>query len=481
MLYSIDEIINLFQDSIRIINYKAQINSVSIDSRSVSKGALFIAINGENKNGHDYIETSIKKGANLIICEYIPDEIKNKHSTKNANFIIVKNSLDALTEIARYNRTKIKAKVIGITGNIGKTTVKEIVTNVLSKFFKVHSSQKSFNNHIGLPITLANASEDCNVVVLEMGMNHKGEIEFLSNLAKPNIAIITTIAPVHTEFFNSIEEIALAKAEIFSGMDEDGVVILNQENKYYDILLEEAKKKGIKNIINIGLKDKSHIFIEDYKFNKMFQTEYSFSVVKKGEKKTYNATVAGFSRHSCFSTLFAVGIAVLFKLPIEGEGNVLDIISSLKILEGRGNIERIQLFDKELLLINDSYNASPEAAKSAISSLGILKNMYPDWSSILILGDMLELGKDSEEYHLALRNFILESKVDKLITVGKFTKILADSLKDEIEVKSFEETKDLVKVVRKEIKIKNKENNKFIVLLKASRGFKFEFVHKKLI
>ncbi len=471
-LYTIEDICFCLKDSQRFIKHNdLNFNSISIDTRNISRGSIFLAIKGDIHDGHNFIDNAINKGASLIICSYIPERIRAKNSVRNANIIIVQDTIEALVQIAKFQRSRLQSKVIAITGNIGKTTIKEMIASVLGNFFKVHYPQKSFNNHIGLPLTLVNAALDTDILILEMGMNHKGEIAYLTDIAKPDIAIITTIAPVHTEFFENIEEIAKAKAEIFQGMNENGIAILNQENKYYDILLEEAKKRGIKNILNIGLKGKSHVYIEDYKFNKFFQTEYKLAIPTKEGKLNYNAVVSGISYHSAFNTLFIFALARLFKLDNE---KVIDIISTLKIFEGRGNIERVQTANKEFLIINDSYNSSPEALKSAINSLGVLKRMYSNWKTILIIGDMLELGKDSLRYHLSFKDIILENKIDKLLTVGEFTNALAETLKNDIYVESFKETRELVKVVRKKI------DDKSIVLLKASNSMKFGVIVNKL-
>lgn len=476
-LYSIQEIVGLFPNSPSTIrNRDVKIYGISTDTRSVQQDSIFIALSGDKYNGHDFIETAMKRRVALIICEYVPEYIQRRREINYNNFIIVKNSLEALTLIAKYNRNRLSGKVVAITGNIGKTTTKEIISSILSRFYKVHNSIKSFNNHIGVPITLANAPIDSDLIIMELGMNQKGEISYLTNIVRPNIAIITTIAPVHCEFFNNMEEIAMAKAEIFEGMNEDGIVILNEQNQYYPILENEAKKYGIRNIVKIGLVESSHIYISDYKFNKSFQTEYEVVVKSKSGEDKYHATVNGVSYHSAFNTLFIFALARLFKLDLN---LIAELIEGIKTFEGRGNIERVKVLDQDIIVINDSYNSSPEALSTAINSLAVLKNQNPGSQSIAVLGDMLELGEESEKYHMALRQKILDTKIDKLITIGHFTGLLSESLKDNIEVHHFSETRLLVPKIRK--LLLSKDNNSLkVVLFKASNSFKIQVVLNKL-
>lgn len=476
-LYSLQEILSLFPNSPSSIkNRDVKVYSVSTDTRSIQQDSIFVALKGERYDGHDFIDFAMKRRVALIICDHVPEISQRKREFQYNNFLVVKDTLEALTMIAKYNRNRLQGKIVAITGNIGKTTTKEIISSILSRFYKIHNSIKSFNNHIGVPITLANAPVDADLVIMELGMNHKGEILHLTNIVNPDIAIITTIAPVHCEFFNDMEEISLAKAEIFQGMKEDSIVILNEQNQYYPILEAEAKKNGIKNIIKIGLKDSSHIYISNYKFNKSFQTEYDVVLKTKDGVEEYHSIVNGVSYHSAFNTLFIFALARLFKLDLK---LIAESMEGIKTFEGRGNIEKIKVLGQEMIVINDSYNSSPEALAAAINSLAVLKNQNPGSESIAVLGDMLELGESSEKYHMDLRQKILDTKVDKLITMGHFTGILSKSLENEIEVHHFSETRLLVPKIRKLLLSKDNKNLK-VVLFKASNSFKIQVVLNKL-
>ena len=207
-LFLIEEL-NIFFKNWKFLNFSnkyAGINKVAIDSRSVCKGNLFIAIKGKNNDGHKYIKQAIDNGAICIICEKIPDDL-NINSYNDICFIIVDNSIGALQDLARFQRSRLQAKVIGITGNIGKTTTREMIKLATECFLKTEATEGNYNNHIGLPLTIVNTNTDVQCLVLEMGMNHVGEIDFLTKIAKPDIAVITKIAPAHIGNFKDIHEI----------------------------------------------------------------------------------------------------------------------------------------------------------------------------------------------------------------------------------------------------------------------------------
>ena len=254
-LYSKEELQTIFSnDKLEMVNDDFFISNVAIDSRNVRNNGIFFAIKGENNDGHNFIQNAIDNGSVCIICEYIPKSIKEDNIKKNISFIVVKNTIDALTKLAIYNRNRIKAKVIAITGNVGKTTTRCLIADTLSHFLKTASPVRNYNNHIGLPYTIAHTPLNTEILVLEMGMNHLGEIEHLTKIAHPDVAIITTISPVHMEFMSNIDTIIQAKAEIFKGLTKNGIAMLNYENQYYEKLCEYAKQEGIRNIVKIGKK-----------------------------------------------------------------------------------------------------------------------------------------------------------------------------------------------------------------------------------
>ena len=237
------------------------ITGVSIDTRTIAKGDLFLALKGNNFDGNAFVDEAIVKGASLCIVDNI-DKVKEKNRDK---IVLVSNVANALNELAIYRRNSLQGKVICITGSVGKTNTKEMLGLALSANGKTYASYKNFNNHYGLPLSLMRTPIDTEFCILELGMSRTGEIKHLSKIAQPNIAIITNVEAVHLEFFNSVTEIAYAKAEIFEGMKTPSFAILNMDNIYYDILYKQALKKGIQTI-TFGSSTKSNYYISNTRY-----------------------------------------------------------------------------------------------------------------------------------------------------------------------------------------------------------------------
>ena len=467
ILYTKEELTHIFANNqLKFIDDDFYISNVAIDSREVKQNSVFIAIKGENNDGHNFIQNAINNGAICIICEYIPEVIKTNVINKDINFIVVKNSIDALTKLAIYNRSKIKAKVIAITGNVGKTSTRCLIANTLAHFFKTSSPVKNYNNHIGLPYTIANTPVDAEILVLEMGMNHTGEIEHLTKIARPDIAIITTIVPVHMEFMSNIDTIVQAKAEIFKGLQNDGIVILNKENQYYDKLVEYAKNEGVRNIISIGTEN-GDLFIKKYSFLKNFKTKYKLAIKANSTIKHINCKAYGLDYHNIFNTLFCFAVARIMKLNLS---KVAKVISNIKIPEGRGNIEKLSIKKKKITIINDAYNSSPEALKCALKTLSVMSKQYPKKRAVAIIGDMLELGDKSKQYHYDIAQYIQKIGIQHVITIGQETQVMHDNLINVGQKIHFNNTKELAENIFKIMK------NGDIILFKASHGLHFENV-----
>ena len=467
ILYTKEDLTHIFANNqLKFIDNDFYISNIAIDSREVKAGGIFFAIKGENNDGHNFIQNAINNGAICIICEYIPEVIKTNVINKNISFIVVKNTIDALTKLAVYNRSKIKAKVIAITGNVGKTSTRCLIADTLSHFFKTASPVKNYNNHIGLPYTIANTPVDAEILVLEMGMNHTGEIEHLTKIARPDIAIITTIAPVHMEFMSNIDTIVQAKAEIFKGLQSNGIVILNKENKYYDKLVEYAKNEGVKNIISIGTEN-GDLFIKKYSFCKNFKTKYKLAIKANSTIKHINCKAYGLDYHNIFNTLFCFAVARIMKLNLS---KVAKVISNINIPEGRGNIEKLSIKKKHITVINDAYNSSPEALKCALETLSAISEQYPKKRAIAVIGEMLELGENSKQYHYNVVKQIKNLNIQHVISVGQETKIIHDNLTNITEKWHFDTTKELAENIFKIIQ------NGDIILFKASHGLHFENV-----
>lgn len=470
MLYSKDDIINAFKDDeLHISTNSITINSITIDSRILTNGGMFFAIKGDNNDGHKYIKSAVENGAVCVVCEHLPVD----YEAINASFVVVKNSIDALTKLAIFQRNRIHGKVIAITGNIGKTSTRANISFVLSQFYKTASTSGNYNNHIGLPLTIANTPTDTEMLVLEMGMNHLGEIAHLTKIARPDIAIITNIVPVHMEFMKNIDTVARAKAEIFQGMSQNSYAILNEDNDSFGLLKSIAEEHGVKNILSVGTKN-SDVFINGYEFMADYKINYKVSICSNtvNSNTTYSnigCTVNGMSYHNAFNTLFVFAVAKILNLDLE---RVAEAVKQIQIVEGRGNLEDINCSGKSIKIINDAYNSSPVALRDAVVALGNFAGKNHA-RSVAILGDMLELGERSEEYHKSILPYILESGIDVVITIGKEMKSVFDALQG-VEKYHFDETKQAL------ASIKNMVKNDDVVLLKASHGMHFETIIEEL-
>ncbi|MBR1429353.1 MAG: UDP-N-acetylmuramoyl-tripeptide--D-alanyl-D-alanine ligase [Rickettsiales bacterium] len=470
MLYSKDDIVNVFKnDELYISTNSITINSITIDSRILTNGGMFFAIKGENNDGHKYIKSAVENGAVCVVCERLPED----YQSINASFVVVKNSIEALTKLAIFQRNRLRSKVIAITGNVGKTSTRANISFVLSQFYKTYTPIRNFNNHIGLPFAIANAPTDTEMLVLEMGMNHPGEIAHLTKIAKPDIAIITNIVPVHMEFMKNLDTVARAKAEIFQGMSPNSYAILNEDNDSFGLLKSISEENGVKNILSVGTKN-SDVFIDGYEFMADYKTNYKVSICSNtvDSNTTYSnvdCTVNGMSYHNAFNTLFVFAVAKILNLNFE---KVADAVKQIKIVDGRGNLEDIKCDGKSIKIINDAYNSSPVALRDAVVALGTFaaKNQT---RSVAILGDMLELGAQSKEYHKSILPYILESGINVVITIGKEMKAVFDELQD-VEKYHFDETKQALSGIRNVVKDGD------VVLLKASRGMHFETIIDEL-
>lgn len=448
---------------------KNNVNKIVIDSRFAGQNDLFIAIIGDNNDGHNFIKNAINNGATSIICEYIPDEMQNDFNKyKDIDFIIVENSLKALQQIAKWKREKLRqnnATVIGITGNIGKTSTKEAIKVILSNTFKTYATNGNLNNHIGLPLTLANAPADAEIVILEMGMSHIGEIDFLTKIAQPNIAVITTIAPAHIGNFSNIHEVVKAKAEIFNGLNKNGLVILNEENEFFEELKTLCHNRGNFELLTFGTA-KSNAYINSYVANSNFTTDFDIVVNNKHIK----SSVVGIGRHNVFNLLPAIIIAD--KLGIK-TGKIAEQTKKIKIVNGRGNIENIVFNKKSISLINDAYNSSPVSLKEAIDILEEFARQT-NRRAVAIIGDMLELGVMSHKYHKDIADHLVKHNIKNVILVGNESKIIYNNLPSSMNKHHFMTTDELCE------KINNFLQNNDIAMIKASLGLRFEKIISKL-
>ena len=389
-LYLAEEINTVFNSN---INNKFFFNNVAIDSREVSNRDIFFAIKGDNDDGHRYVKKVLKNKNNLAI---ISKGVKN-----NKRLIKTQNTLESLRNLASYSRQRSKATIIAITGSCGKTSLKNLLKSSLKKFGRTHCSPRSFNNHFGVPYSLANLNLSDNYGVFELGMSSKGEIDDLVNLVKPHIAIITNIGPAHIENFKNIYGICKAKAEIMNGISQNGIIILNKDDKFFNTLKKIASKKNIK-ILTFGF-SQSDIQIRK-KLRKVF-----FKI----KNKIFHFKMKNFNKSYLYNV--AATICVHYSLN-HNLNNIKNNFNNFRIPEGRGNEKKIRIKNKKILLINDSYNSNPTSLNEAIHNFSLIKKN--NRRKVLIMGDMLELGKRSKYYHQQAARIINKTNIDKVYCIG---------------------------------------------------------------
>lgn len=377
---------------------------VSIDTRTLKKGEAYVALKGVSLDGHDYVAAAFKAGAS---CAVVSRDFKAADPAWP--LLRVADTMRGLEDLGRAARARFKGRVIGVTGSAGKTGTKEMLAAMLEPQGSVHASRKSFNNHWGVPLTLANLPPQISYAVIEMGMNHAGELAGLTRLVRPHVAIVTTIEPAHIEHFKTVEAIADAKAEIFDEMGASGVAVLNADNPHLGRLKSHAQRAGVGRILTFG------------------------------EDDAADARLTGLDLHADSSRVEATvaGTPVKFRLNIPGRHIALNAIAALlavraaggdlaravtaleqaRPVEGRGNRLTVLLDGGAATLIDESYNANPASMAAA---LGVLEMAVPGPGGrrIAVLGDMLELGPEGPRLHAGLANPLLKARVDLVFCCG---------------------------------------------------------------
>ena len=392
---------------------------ISIDSRTLQPGDAFFAIKGENFDGHDFATAAIKAGASVLI---VAESKLPALGRLTAPMIVVPDVLAALEATGVAARARTAARVIAVTGSVGKTTTKEILRKALGTCGTVHASDKSFNNHWGVPLTLARMPQDCDFAVFEIGMNHPGEIRQLVKFVRPHIAMITAIAPAHLGYFNSLEEIALAKAEIVEGIVPGGHVLLNRDDKQWKLLDTTAREAGIQNVWSFGENGRSTFRLTGYES----QVEGSLISMRMARQElTFEVGAPG--RHIAQNVLAAMGAVYLAGADVNKASAALSLFQAEK---GRGRRTVLQHpHGGEVVLIDESYNANPASVEAALELLGAA-TLPQGGRRIAVLGDMLELGEHSQKLHKALAPAVAAAHTDILLTAGTGMKALSDVAPD---------------------------------------------------
>ena len=390
------------------------VTGLSIDSRTVAPGEAYFAIKGDVHDGHDFVMAALKAGAALAVVE-----AAQRDKFPDAPLLVVDDVLAGLCDLARAARARLNAQVIAVTGSVGKTSTKEALRCVLSAQGETHASAASFNNHWGVPLSLARCPVNVRFAIFEIGMNHAGEIEPLVRMVRPQVAIITTVEPVHLEFFAGIEAIADAKAEIFEGVEPGGVVVLNRDNSQFARLQARARELGIPRIVSFGTGEKSDARLIDVALQAACSAVHANIL---GHDVTYKLGMPG--RHMAMNSL-----AVLAASLLAGADLALAALSlsQLEPPAGRGVRRRLELAHGEATLIDESYNANPASMAAALNVLGQAV-VGPHGRRIAVLGDMLELGPTGPALHRGMNEAVKANKIDLVYCCGPLMHNLWDAL-----------------------------------------------------
>lgn len=431
------------------ITSNKEITGIAIDSRKVKKGDLFIPFLGEKVDGHNFIESAFEKGAAASLS------LKDDFTSDN-NIIYVDDSYKAIQTLAKHYLDSLNAKTIAITGSNGKTTTKDIVTNLLKTKFKVHKTEGNFNNELGVPLTILAAKEDSDILVLEMGADGFGQLDYLSKLVQPDYTIITNIGESHIEFFKTRKGIAKAKFEITHGMKKDGSFIYNGD----EILLKDLVKNSTINATSCGESLENDLILENYSI-KRDHIDFKLNIANE----PFTTTLKG--KHNLYNLMFAVAVAQKLNLEINDIRHSIEATS--KITKMR--LESIE-YKNNSLIINDAYNASPTSMKAAVDVISELTDF--DYKT-LILGSMFELGPDEKAYHSEVGTYINNSGqgINLVISVGELAKNITDNIKNTVALhfSSIEEVANYLK--------ENPHTNE-VLLFKASRSMQLEKIIEEI-
>lgn len=424
-------------------------SSFSKDTRNISEGDVYIGIKGETFDGNLFYKDAFSKGACAAILE--SDSFKRLEDYDyDKPIVLVSNTLDALKKLGTYIRDNHDILFVGVTGSVGKTSTRDMIHSVLSEEYNTLKTNGNYNNNIGVPLTLLRLRNE-SAAVIEMGMNNLGEIDYLSRIVKPNISVITNVGTAHIGNLGSRENILKAKLEIINGMDENGILVINNDND----LLHEYYLNNKKNIKTIGINNDSDVRAKDIK---LFETHSEFKIIYDGNAYDAICNVPG--EVFVINSLIAFMVGILANISPE---KILKGISNFELTKKRMDIVKLK---NNITLIDDAYNANADSMKS---SLNVLKNMSSD-KKIAVLGSMLELGTFSKELHEEVGETLYNNGIDVLITVGEDAKYIANKAKvlgKHDNIYSYDNNTDACK------KIDELIERDTVILLKASNGLHF--------
>ncbi len=457
---TIENIINITGGNLLTGNNEEICINFSKDTRTIKNGDIYIGIKGEKFDGNLFWKEALEKGAKGVILQNvkISEEEINKYVDKN--IIIVENTLEALYKIASYKRDLYEVPVIAITGSVGKTSTKDIVANVVSQKYKTLKTIANHNNNIGLSFTILNAHEDIEAMVLEMGMNHFGEIDLLSKIAKPNICIITNIGTSHIGNLGSRENILKAKLEILNGAKNPYIIVNNDNDLLHKWAIENKEKFKIK---TYGIKkpsdvQPSNVIVKEDKSQVEIQIRNQENIIE--------VPVGG--EHFVLNSLCAIEVGILLNIKNE---EIKNGIETFKLTKNRMDIK---ILKNQIKIINDAYNASVESVEAIIK---YVQNIEAN-RRIAVLGDIFEVGKYSKEIHEKIGEIVCKNNIDILICSGENAKYIVNSAKEKgfkkENVYYLEDKEEIVELIKKIVQPQD------LVIFKASNGMKFYDIAEKV-
>lgn len=433
-----------------------EVAGVALDSRQVEAGYLFIAAKGERVDGHSYIPQALQKGAAGVVCEKLPEVVDRKDC-----FILVEDSFQALKDIAKFYREQLEVMVVGITGSVGKTSTKECIASVLARKYKVLKTEGNFNNEVGLPLTILKIRDCHQVAVVEMGISDFGEMHRLSEIAKPDICVLTNIGQCHLENLKSRQGILEAKTEIFDFMQEDGLVCINGDDDMLETIVEVHGRKPM----TFGRKKSNRVYADGVESRGLF----GISAMVHIDDKEFGVDIPLPGEHMVYNALAAVCVGSLLELT---EEEMCGGIARLKAIGGRSRM--IQLEDR--VVIDDCYNANPVSMCAALDLLYMVSTR-----KVAVLGDMYELGEEEKEMHAKVGAYAMEKGTDVLICIGALAEYMyresektAQRLGVFKKIYYFAEKEEFLKKWQDILKKGD------TILVKASHGMDFQEIVKAL-
>ncbi len=433
----------------------AGVSGISIDTRTLRPGEAFFAIKGETMDGHDFATAAVKAGAAVLV---VAEGKLPALGRLTAPMIVVPDVLAAMERLGVAARERSQARIVAVTGSVGKTTTKEALRHVLSAVGTVHASAASFNNHWGVPLTLARMPADCAYAVFEIGMNHPGEIRPLVKMVRPHVAIVTAIAAAHLGFFRSLDEIAEAKAEIFEGLEPGGAALLNRDDPRWKLLEKLARSAGVEHVYGFGENVRSTYRL----VNCVLDADHSTMTARIGGKDIV-ARVGAPGRHMVQNALAVLGAAHLAGADVAKAALAL---GDLEAEQGRGRRHILPHAKGTITLIDESYNANPASMRAALALLKATP-AAEGGRRVAVLGDMLELGAQSQKLHAALAEPVVDAGADLVLLAGPHMASLAAALPPETAVTLKATAEDLKPVLFEALRPGD------VVVVKSSKGIGF--------